>query len=160
MGSWHGPNLEAAQVIIELAKERPQYQFWLLGSLCNHQDFQKLPDNVTPLGMLPEAEKQVVMSAASAALNPMSSGSGTNLKMLDYAAWGLDIISTPFGNRGIDFIDGSEITLAEPNTLARAIDDLIALPDDRRNTMTEAARKRVEETFDWSACAAALIEMA
>lgn len=159
MGSWHGPNLEAAQIILELAKERPQYQFWLLGSLCNHPDFQKLPDNVTPLGMLPEAEKQVVMSAASAALNPMTSGSGTNLKMLDYAAWGLDIISTPFGNRGIDFVDGNEVTLVEPTAFAQAIDDLIALPDDQRNIRTDAAHQRVEQSFDWSACAAALIEM-
>lgn len=159
MGSWHGPNLEAAQSILDLARQRPNYQFWLMGSLCNHPDFQKLPANVTPLGMLPEAEKQVVMSAASMALNPMMSGSGTNLKMLDYAAWGLDIISTPFGNRGIDFKDSSEVSLAETNQFAQAIDDLLALSDDQRNQRTLAARQRVEQQFDWSACATALIEM-
>ncbi len=148
MGSWHGPNLEAAKLILQLAKARPGHQFWLLGSLCDHPDFQQLPANVVPLGMLPEAEKQVVMSSASAALNPMMSGSGTNLKMLDYAAWGLDIISTPFGNRGIDFAETTEISLAETEAFATAIDALFLLEDTERNRRTLAARHRVEQTFD------------
>lgn len=159
MGSWHGPNLEAGKVILDLARQRPRHQFWLLGSLCDHPDFRKLPANVIALGLLPEAEKQVVMSAASIALNPMTSGSGTNLKMLDYAAWGLDIISTPFGNRGIDLKDQEEISLAEADQFAAAIDALLELTDDQRNRRTERARHRVETEFDWSACARSMIQL-
>jgi len=128
-----------------------------LGSLCQHPDFKQLPDNVIPLGLLPEAEKQVVMSAASIALNPMISGSGTNLKMLDYAAWGLDIISTPFGNRGIHFEDATEVSLAEADQFAIAIDALLQLTDEQRNARTKRARHRVETEFDWSACAQGML---
>jgi glycosyltransferase involved in cell wall biosynthesis len=157
MGSWHGPNIEAGKIIVELARQRPEHQFWLLGSLCQHPDFKQLPDNVIPLGLLPEAEKQVVMSAASIALNPMTSGSGTNLKMLDYAAWGLDIISTPFGNRGIHFEDATEVSLAEADQFAIAIDALLQLTDEQRNARTKRARHRVETEFDWSACAQGML---
>ncbi|MBR9829045.1 MAG: glycosyltransferase family 4 protein [Oceanospirillales bacterium] len=160
MGSWHGPNLDAAKLILHLAQERPQHQFWLLGSLCGHPDFQKLPNNVIPLGMLPEAEKQIVMAAASAALNPMMSGSGTNLKMLDYAAWGLDIISTPFGNRGIGFTNESEVSLADTARFAHTLDALFALTDDQRDQRTQAARHKVECSFDWQACAEPMVNLA
>ena len=159
MGSWHGPNIEAGKIVLDVARQRPEHRFWLLGSLCQHPEFKQLPGNVTALGLLPEADKQVVMSAASIALNPMTSGSGTNLKMLDYAAWGIDIISTAFGNRGIDFEADTEITLAEPEQFADAIDALLQLTEDERNTRTQRARQRVEMEFDWSACAKGMLQL-
>jgi glycosyltransferase involved in cell wall biosynthesis len=159
MGSWHGPNIEAGKIILQLAHQRPQHLFWLLGSLCHHPDFKQLPANVLPLGVRPEAEKQIIMSAASIALNPMVSGSGTNLKMLDYAAWGLDIISTPFGNRGLQFQGATEVSLAEADRFAPAIDALLQLSDQQRDARTRRARHKVETEFDWSACAQGMLEL-
>ncbi len=40
--------------------------------------------------------------AASVAVNPMVSGSGTNLKIVEYLAAGVPVVSTPFGMRGLD----------------------------------------------------------
>ena len=159
MGSWHGPNIEAGHRILDLARTRPGQQFWLFGSLCNHPDFKKLPDNVKSLGLLSEKQKQVVMSSASIALNPMTSGSGTNLKMLDYGACGLDIISTPFGNRGLDLKDREELTLSPLDRFGDAIDQVTDRALDERERMTQQARSSIEERFDWPACAEKMISL-
>jgi glycosyltransferase involved in cell wall biosynthesis len=52
LGSWHGPNLEAARFICrQLAPACPQVVFYLAGSLCDHPDFCQLPpNNVRALG--------------------------------------------------------------------------------------------------------------
>ena len=34
MGSWHGPNIEAAESVIAAAREVPEVEFWILGSCC------------------------------------------------------------------------------------------------------------------------------
>jgi len=159
MGSWHGPNIEAAKHLVELAHQYPNMQLWLMGSVCSHPDLQSLPTNIKPLGMLPAAEKDTVISAASIALNPMTSGSGTNLKMLDYAATGLDIITTPFGNRGLGFLDQEEVSIADISEFGTAIDQLHRMPSQQRIERQQRARQRAEQTFDWSICARPLIEL-
>ncbi|MBV0932300.1 glycosyltransferase family 4 protein [Marinobacterium weihaiense] len=159
MGSWHGPNIEAAHLLVELARQRPRLQFWLMGSLCSHPELQALPDNVKPLGLLPAAAKDTVMSAASIALNPMISGSGTNLKMLDYAAAGLDIITTPFGNRGLDFAQDTEVSIVDIEDFGAALDQLSQLSVEQRIARQQRARQRAAETFDWSVCARPLLEL-
>jgi len=158
MGSWHGPNIEAAHHLVALARQRPHLQFWLMGSICHHPELQDLPGNVQPLGLLPDAEKTTVMSAASIALNPMTSGSGTNLKMLDYAAAGLSILTTPFGNRGLGFVD-EEVHIADITAFGAAIDHICQLNSTERIARQQRARLRVEHHFDWQVCAAPLISL-
>lgn len=123
MGSWHGPNIEAVQSIMALAKSCPQWQFWVMGSVCDYYKKHKKHQitaghNVVFLGMLAESEKAVVLASVDLALNPMSSGSGSNLKMMEYAAAGLPMLSTPFGNRGLCYQDGVSVTLREHDKFA------------------------------------------
>jgi glycosyltransferase involved in cell wall biosynthesis len=53
-------------------------------------------------GILEEDEKWELYKVVDYAINPMFSGAGTNVKMFEYMAAGLPIISTPFGVRGIN----------------------------------------------------------
>ena len=93
LGSWHGPNLEAAHFICRtLAPACPNVVFYLAGSLCEHPDFRQLPpNNVRALGRVSNAELSVLLASVDVALNPMFSGSGSNLKMLDYTASGVPV---------------------------------------------------------------------
>lgn len=123
MGSWHGPNIEAVQSIIALANSCPQWQFWIMGSVCDYfkwheKDNITTSSNVVFLGMLSEPEKAAVLASVDLALNPMTSGSGSNLKMMEYAAAGLPMLSTPFGNRGLRYEDGVSVTLREHGAFA------------------------------------------
>lgn len=51
-------------------------------------------------GVLDDADKSAVMQACSIAINPMMSGSGSNVKLADYLANGLFVVTTVFGQRG------------------------------------------------------------
>ena len=49
---------------------------------------------------------------AAVAVVPLLAGGGTRLKILEAAACGVPVVSTPVGAEGLDFADGSEILLA------------------------------------------------
>lgn len=146
MGSWHGPNLEACEMIMKVAKRCPDTAFLLMGSQCGYFNGKKIPGNVALLGMVSEEVKDKVFSAVDFALNPMLSGSGTNLKMFDYMSAGLPIITTTFGTRGIE--DKSLFILADTvQEMAGAVNSFQA--GEQLETMVKAARLHVEENFDW-----------
>jgi len=54
----------------------------------------------------PVAEVTSYFSAADLAINPVTAGSGTNLKMFEYQAAGIPILSTSFGARGLNLVEG------------------------------------------------------
>ena len=55
------------------------------------------------------------MAQATVGLNPVISGSGTNLKVIEYAACGLIIVSTSLGIRGWEWSPGQHFIKVEPN---------------------------------------------
>lgn len=146
MGSWHKPNLEACEAIFKIAKQCPEVTFLLMGSQCEYFKTQKnvdIPNNVGMLGLVDEAEKERVFSIVDFALNPMMSGSGTNLKMFDYMSAGIPIITTEFGTRGIENKD--VFIISEVDEMAVTINSLEINGD-----KVVSARKYVEDVFDWS----------
>ena len=77
----------------------------------------------------------------------MLRGSGTNLKMLDYAAHGALVLSTEIGARGLGFVTGTHYVSFPPDELARTLDSLLPeLPSPRVDVRT-AARAHVEQTL-------------
>jgi glycosyltransferase involved in cell wall biosynthesis len=83
-------------------------------------------------------------------LNPMEFGSGTNLKMLDFFAAGVAVLSTPIGARGIDVVDGIHCRIAEIDAFVPALVGMLDAKPDATEAMTRAARSLVEEQFDWA----------
>ena len=75
--------------------------FVILGTVCHYERLSAaLPANVVVLGAVEESAKWMAFAAADIGLNPMEHGSGTNIKLLEYAAAGLVVVSTRFGARG------------------------------------------------------------
>lgn len=145
MGSWHGPNLEACEVLFQVAEWCPDVKFMLMGSQCMYFKDRKLPDNVALMGLVSEETKAQVFRTVDFALNPMYSGSGTNLKMFDYMAGGLPIITTKFGTRGIE--DKDSFILA--NTVEEFVQAVDQFSLEEQEERVEAARSYAENTFDW-----------
>jgi glycosyltransferase involved in cell wall biosynthesis len=89
-----------------------------------------------------------VLRAADIALNPVDIGSGTNLKLVQYMAAGLAIISTETGIRGIE--RGSEVcAVADRPRFAERLEQLQKdLP--LRAEMGRMARREAEKHFDWA----------
>lgn len=117
-GSWHPPNLESVEFIIsDLAHINKNYLFFIIGSVKDYY-FHKypnhtIPENVIFFGTITNEEKNSIYLMSDFAINPMFSGAGTNLKMLEYMASGLPVISTDFGARGIEISDKTLICKKE-----------------------------------------------
>lgn len=159
VASWHQPNIEGLGYLKQVAADCPEVDFLVVGSVCLHPEAKVRPGNLHPLGVLSDAELAAVLAAADLALNPITSGSGTNVKMLHYAAAGIPILSTPFGNRGLDFVADEEVFLAEAADFAGAIAHIRALGTDGAGAIAARARQRVEADFDWSAIVEGLVPL-
>jgi glycosyltransferase involved in cell wall biosynthesis len=127
LGSGHPPNVEALHYIAgQLAPAMPGITFNVVGSVCKAYH-GAVPGNVKMLGFVSEAEKSSLLWTCGAAINPLSSGAGTNLKMLDYMAHAAPIVCTPVGARGLDLVDGVQASICGlgefPDTLAQVLRD-------------------------------------
>lgn len=156
-GSKFLPNIQAAAQVVETAEILPGVMFLLMGSLCEAFYGRRLPDNVALLGVVGEQEKRRVFGLADVALNPVQSGSGTNLKMPEYMAAGLPVITTPLGARGIGGIDGHHYLVRECAAMADSIAGLLTNPS-LAARLAEQAYLLVKERFDWRRIAAGFVD--
>lgn len=153
MGSYHGPNLEACDYIISIAEKCPGTSFLLLGSQCLYYKDKALPKNVGLMGFVEDDVKAKLFATCDFAVNPMFSGSGTNLKMFDYMAAGIPVITTEFGTRGIEKKDC--FIIAEADTMPDAINNFKL---DEQEDRVSGALKLIEDVFDWSVIAKPLVK--
>lgn len=157
IGSWHGPNVLAVRQVLTLAAQLPEVTFAIIGSVgIPFRDFP-VPANVELWGVVGDELKETLLTVAAVALNPVSEGSGTNMKMLDYLAAGLPVVSTGVGARGLDLnLEGAVhiVALTDFDAAVRAVlDEDPALADARAHEV----RHRIEERLDWGAVARQLL---
>ena len=95
---------------------------------------------------------------AGAAVAPIRSGSGTNLKVVEALAAGRPLVATPMAVRGIDVRDGEDLLVAgEPGDFAAAV---VRVLDNRDLAARLAAsgRARVVGRYDWDALSVSMRE--
>ena len=149
IGSFHPPNIEAVEIIAkELAGPWPEVDFLIAGKVCQAFASRPLPANMRLLGLVSEEQKAALLKGCDVALNPMISGSGTNLKMLDYLAAGLPILSTPSGARGLHIEHCVQANIQEPGGLRTGLKDML---EDRafREALATRARRHAVERYSW-----------
>lgn len=159
LGSGHPPNADAARLIIrELAPFHPDVLFVLVGSVNGWFVGQPMPPNVLFMGMVPTEVKDFLLGVADIALNPMLSGSGTSLKMMDYMASGLPVVTTPVGARGMAEEEHQAFVVAEPGAFRAAFAALVA-DDARRAELGRRARALALARYDWPVALAPMVAM-
>jgi glycosyltransferase involved in cell wall biosynthesis len=104
--------------------------------------------NVYLLGQISDEEKAEIFKIADIALNPMTSGSGTNIKVLGYLSAGIPTITTPTGARGLDLIDREHALICDLAEFPQKINELLA-DNYLADSLKRNGRKLVEERFDW-----------
>lgn len=138
LGSAHMPNVEAAQFIVDqLATQCPNVQFHLVGSVCSA--IQHAPANVTLWGVVDDVTKSAILQSCALALNPMDSGSGSNVKLADYLGNGLFVITTDFGQRGYPVTVQEHLAVVPMDGFAESIDTML---DDPRVATAQARVSR------------------
>jgi glycosyltransferase involved in cell wall biosynthesis len=101
LGSDVPPNRQAAEFILRRlapATRGQPLRHVIAGRVAEH--LSHAPDNVQLLGALPET--LTLLQAADLGLNPIATGSGSNIKLAEYCAAGLGVVTTPFGLRGLE----------------------------------------------------------
>lgn len=149
IGSPYGPNLDAAEFIAtQLAPALPQVTFVVAGGVG--EALSARARNLVCTGRIDEAGKRDWLRAADMAVNPMFSGSGTNIKMFDFMAVGLPVVTTATGARGIAqgmppcYLQVADSQPAFVEAIERLQGD-VAL----RQSMGAEARYQVEVHFSW-----------
>jgi len=146
IGGGHRPNIEACEMILKIAIYCKETKFFFAGSLCNSLLKKELPSNVGLLGLISEETRRHLFSVSDIALNPMYSGSGSNIKMFDYMSMGIPIITTRFGARGICDISSFHIA----DTEKQLIESIQTFNLDIENENTLKARMLIELKYDWN----------
>jgi glycosyltransferase involved in cell wall biosynthesis len=157
IGSWHGPNVAAVRTLLDLAPSQPEVDFVCLGSVGMALADAELPDNVDLAGPFSPEFRRAVLSVADLALNPVATGSGTNLKMLDYFAAGTPVASTEFGARGLGVKPGQHYVLAHPERFGQAVDSVRTAGEQVLEEITATAHAHVEEHLTWRVIASGLL---
>jgi glycosyltransferase involved in cell wall biosynthesis len=153
MGSWHGPNIDAVERVLNYSYALPSVTFIVLGSAGLRFAATSHAPNIKLLGVVEDSEKQVLLSAADLAINPMTSGTGSNLKMFDYLASGLPVISTRFGARGVDVEDGVHYICSDLDDFVFNISRFFIEPSDH-SMMCLRAEELVRSKYSWNVIAA------
>lgn len=153
LGSWHPPNNEAARAIISMAPALPEVGFVLIGSHTGSLRRCLLPQNVLPVGEVSDGVKRSLLASADVALAPLTSGSGTNLKIVEYLAAGVPVVSTPFGMRGVRAPAGV-VRTSQIGHFPEAIRAVLDRSEAVAAPIAVRGRLATEENYDWRAIAA------
>lgn len=149
LGTSHRPNLSAAELLITfVAPACPDIDFLLVGKVGRSLGNRSLPNNVFVTGFVSDALKTAVMMDCDLGLNPMTEGGGSNLKIPDYLAHGLAVVSTYFGGRGFRFSPKEGLHLADILGFSAKINELEKSKGDTR-TRLETTTGRIQEYY-WS----------
>lgn len=144
IGSYdYTPNREAASIIVnQFAPAFPDVQFVLAGR--NPPEHNR--ENVHTPGFVDDLPG--ALHLADIALAPLVTGAGTKLKMLDYLAAGLPIVTTPTGAQGLPIEDGkTAIVRNGTDEMIEAI-DLLVSDSDRRHQFSRRARQTAMD-YSW-----------
>jgi glycosyltransferase involved in cell wall biosynthesis len=143
------PNDVAAQFICqELAPQLTEIEFLLVGSVCETVKYKnKIPENVRAMGVVSREDKIGLLHASDLAINPVAEGSGTNIKIFDYLAAGLPVVTTPVGARGIDLRDLEDAIIADLNEFPDAI--RMVVNDEDLSRRLSLRSRALAERYDW-----------
>ena len=147
------PNADAAcyfaeEVLPLVRRELPAARFHVVGASPPPRVTNLASDAVIVHGRV--SDVRPYLWRAEVVVVPVRAGGGTRLKVLEAAASGKAIVSTPLGVEGLPFRSGHDVLVGDaPAELAAAV---VALLRDPRSRATLGARARaVACQFDWAA---------
>ena len=146
MGSGIEANIVAGRWISEyLAKKSPEVTFFIIGNVC--EELQVGTENVKLLGRLPNSKKNEMLQIADVTINPVQFGAGTNVKMLEYLAAALPIVSTNIGIRGLFLNDRKEVLVSELQDFHIRIREILK-NESLQDLLSKSGRRRAEH-YNW-----------
>lgn len=130
-------------------KEVPEIKFYVIGKNCPEwlKKHSKIDNSVEILGFVEDIRPYI--QNADVCIAPLTAGSGTRLKILEYMAMSKPVVSTTIGAEGLKVENNKNILIADD--WSEFTDKIIELLNDeeRAKTIGVNGRKLVEEKYDW-----------
>jgi glycosyltransferase involved in cell wall biosynthesis len=154
-----GPNKEAYDWLVDFVEShreemaRRKVKFCVVGSVVGAPEQH---GQLQATGRVLEIEPY--FAAADFAVNPMFSGAGTNVKMADFIAARLPILTTRFGSRGLLLNEGHSALFFERDTFLACLDEALAASPAQRAALAGAAYEANAEAIDMNLCVKPLVD--
>ena len=140
---------QAAAHCIRIAELCPDIQIVLLGSIGKAYFGKDIPDNVLLTGVVTDEEKKRYLQNCDFALNIMEDGAGINVKMFEYFAFGIPVIATKYGARGIDVEHGKNIIITSIEELIVDVRRFCNSSIDQKDRIAKNAIELLEKKYSW-----------
>ena len=144
------PNREAVEFLVfsvmpEVLLKHPHATLLVTGGVVPYQR----PWLINP-GLVPHGDLRALIKSCRAGVAPVFGGSGTRLKILEYMAGGLPVITTRKGAEGLPLVGEQHVLFAEtPPEFAAAILRVLD-SGELGERLAAGAAALVREQFDWS----------
>lgn len=149
VGSACPPNFEAVKAIDDVASKVKNYNvlFLIVGSVGEYVHKTK-SHNVFYTGYVNDVQPYLGM--ADIAINPRFSypGGVSNIKILEYLASGLPVISAGYAAQVLSLENDKHILISNMDEFPEKIEELI-LDEEKRRRLSEEGRKIAEKYYDW-----------
>jgi glycosyltransferase involved in cell wall biosynthesis len=142
------PNLDAVHILAREIVPRLRVRGFdpLVLAIGPHAPRRNSLPNVVFLGSV--AAVPPYLKAADVAVVPLQQGGGTRMKILDYFAAGVPVVTTPKGAEGLDLVDGRDALIRDGyDSIADAVACL--LQDGRRASALGARGRQFAAALDW-----------
>jgi glycosyltransferase involved in cell wall biosynthesis len=147
------PNAEAAvsfarAILPGIRREVPDARLHIVGAAPLPEVTALASPSVVVHGQVDDVRP--FLERAAVVVAPILSGGGTRVKVVEAAACGKAIVSTPLGIEGLDFKDGRDLLVADnPAAFAKAV--ILLLRDPARRAALGAAARQTATRYDWHA---------
>lgn len=158
VGSKHPPNVRGLKYLIELLDDHEELKNKI--RLCIIGDVGEEIDQshsfIKNEGFVDDLDPYY--RQADFCVNPITSGGGSNIKMFEYLATGLPVITTPFGARGLDIVDKQEAIIVPIDTFP---DSICWLIDHQKRSIEigKQGQEYVRQHHTWEAASKAYREI-
>ena len=142
---------DAVNLCLSVARLCDDVKFVICGSVGEAYKKEELPHNVSMTGYITRKEKDNYLATCDFALNLVTSGSGLNIKMLEYFLHGIPVISTLFGLRGINATDEVECLITEPEEveIVKTIKKYRDMATKEKDAMAQNAISLLKRDHTW-----------
>ena len=148
---------KAAENCIAVAKDCPDIQIVLLGGVGKAFKEVLLPKNIVITGIVTDEEKVYYLQHCDFALNLLEAGAGINVKMFEYFAFGIPVVTTKYGARGIKLTDNEDCIITENGRFSDDIRDFCELSIQKRDNIAKNALNLLVEHYSWRSLAKKIV---
>lgn len=149
IGAYYKPNIDAARFILEkIAPHLNEFKILIVGTASEPFVTKQIPSNIRLTGKVSDEQLDALLSTSDIAINPMFDGAGVNIKMLDYMAYGLPIVTTECGARGIETYNKQPFIISSPEKFIDNI-KMIALDEQLHKQMSDDGKGLISQYYSW-----------